>query len=288
VYGRPAIALPVPLAVEAHARKGGEGIQLVIPRWGLEQRVMPDQRQGVAATLNIILEALDVAGRPMFIEIMPYLPRAMGLGASAALAVAVIRAISDAFELGLTDDFVNQVAFECEKTAHGTPSGIDNTVATYGSSVQFETDGKTSRFKELRIPQALPLVIGITGEESLTAKTVSGVRAAWTERPERYEAIFDQIAELTKAGADAIEVANFNELGQVMNLCHGYLNALQLSTPALEAMIHIARDQGAVGAKLTGGGGGGSMVALCPDSQEQVAEAMRTAGFKALPVTVAG
>ncbi len=288
VYGRPAIALPVPLAVEAHARQGGDGIQLVIPRWGLEQRVMPDQRQGVAATLNVILKALNLRGRSMFIEIMPHLPRAMGLGASAALAVAVIRAISDAFELGLTDDFVNQVAFECEKTAHGTPSGIDNTVATYGASVQFQIDGGTPRFKELRIPQALPLVIGVTGEESLTAKTVAGVRAAWTERPERYEAIFDQIADLTAAGADAIAAANFNELGQVMNLCHGYLNALQLSTPALEAMIHIARDQGASGAKLTGGGGGGSMVALCPDSQERVAEAMRTAGFKALSVTVGG
>ena len=288
VYGRPAIALPVPLAVEAHVRKGGDGVQLVIPRWGLEQRVAPDQRQGVSATLNIILEALDVVGQPMLIEVMPHLPRAMGLGASAALAVAVIRAIGDAFELGLTDDFVNKVAFKCEKTAHGTPSGIDNTVATYGSSVQYQTDGKTPRFKELRIPQALPLVIGMTGEESLTAKTVASVRAAWTEYPERYEAIFDQIADLTSAGADAIAAANFNELGQVMNLCQGYLNALQLSTPALEALIHIARDQGACGAKLTGGGGGGSMVALCPDSQEQVAEAMRTAGFKALSVTVGG
>ena len=288
VYGRPAIALPVPLAVEAHVRQGGDGVRLVIPRWGLEQRVAPEQQQGVSGTLNIILEALGVAGRPMLIEVMPHLPRAMGLGASAALAVAVIRAIGDAFKLDLMDDFVNQVAFECEKTAHGTPSGIDNTVATYGSSVQFQTDGETPHFKELRIPQALPLVIGITGEESLTAKTVAGVRAAWTEYPERYEAIFDQIADLTTAGADAIAAANFTELGQVMNLCHGYLNALQLSTPALEALIHIARDNGASGAKLTGGGGGGSIVALCPDSQEQVAEAMRTAGFKALSVTVGG
>ena len=288
VYGRPAIALPVPLAVEAHVRKGGDGVQLVIPRWGLEQRVAPDQRQGVSATLNIILEALGVAGRSMLIEVMPHLPRAVGLGASAALAVAVIRAIGDAFELGLTDDFVNQVAFECEKTAHGTPSGIDNTVATYGSSVQYQKDGDTPRFKELRIPEALPLVIGMTGEESLTAKTVAAVRAAWTEYPERYEAIFDQIADLTRAGTDAVAAANFSELGQVMNLCQGYLNALQLSTPALEALIHIARDHGAAGAKLTGGGGGGSMVALCPDNQEQVAEAMRTAGFKALPVTVGG
>ena len=288
VYGRPAIALPVPLAVEAHVRKGGDGVQLVIPRWGLEQRVAPDQRQGVSATLNIILEALGVTGQSMLIEVMPHLPRAVGLGASAALAVAVIRAIGDAFELGLTDDFVNQVAFECEKTAHGTPSGIDNTVATYGSSVQYQTDGKTPRFNELRIPEALPLVIGMTGEESLTAKTVAAVRAAWTEYPERYEAIFDQIADLTRAGTDAVAAANFSELGQLMNLCHGYLNALQLSTPALEALIHIARDHGALGAKLTGGGGGGSMVALCPDNQEQVAEAMRTAGFKALPVTVGG
>ena len=288
VYGRPAIALPVPLAMEAHVRKGGDGVQLVIPRWGLEQRVAPDQRQGVSATLNIILDALGVGGRSMLIEVMPHLPRAMGLGASAALAVAVVRAIGDAFELGLTDDFVNQVAFECEKTAHGTPSGIDNTVATYGASVQYQTDGMTPHFKELRIPEPLPLVVGMTGEESLTAKTVARVRTAWTENPERYEAIFDQIADLTLAGADAIASAQFNELGQVLNLCHGYLNALQLSTPALEALIHIARDHGACGAKLTGGGGGGSVVALCPDSQEQVAEAMRTAGFKALSVTIGG
>ena len=71
-----------------------------------------------------------------------------------------------------------------------------------------------------------------------------------------------------------------------MNLCHGYLNALQLSTPELEALIHIARDHGALGAKLTGGGGGGSMIALCPDSQEEVAQAMQAAGFKTLQVTV--
>ena len=288
VYGRPAIALPVPLAVEARVRKGGDGVQLVIPRWGLEQRVAPDQRQGVSATVNTILEALGVSGRSMLIEVMPHLPRAMGLGASASLAVAVIRAVGDAFELGLKDDFVNQVAFECEKAAHGTPSGIDNTVATYGSSVQYQNEGESPRFKALRMPEPLPLVVGMTGKESLTAQTVAQVRAAWTEHPKRYEALFDQIAELTLAGADAIATANFSELGQLMNLCHGYLNALQLSTPDLEALIHVARDHGAVGAKLTGGGGGGCMVALCPDSQEQVAEAMRAAGFEALAVTVGG
>lgn len=285
VYGRPAIALPVHLAVEAHVRKGGDGVQLIIPRWGLEQRVRPDQDQGLNGTMNTILKALGLTGRPMLIEVMPHLPRAVGLGASAALAVAVIRALSDAFSLRLTDEFVNNLAFECEKDAHGTPSGIDNTVATYGTAVKYQNTGQ-ARFEELHMPQPLPLVVGVTGKESLTAQTVAQVRRAWQSHPERYEGIFDQIAGLTEAGVAAIAAANFAELGQLMNLCHGYLNALQLSTPNLEALIHIARENGALGAKLTGGGGGGSMIALCPDSQEQVAGAMRAAGFQALQATI--
>ena len=285
VYGRPAIALPVHLAVEAHVHEGGDGVRLIIPRWGLEQRVRPDQAPGVSGIMTTILEALGLAGRSMLIEVMPHLPRAMGLGASAALAVAVVRAISDAFKLRLTDEFINQLAFECEKAAHGTPSGIDNTVATYGASLKYRNAGRPL-FQELRIAEPLPLVVGMTGKESLTAQTVAYVRTAWQSHRERYEGIFDQIGELTEAGAEAIASANFAELGQLMNLCHGYLNALQLSTPELEALIHIARDHGALGAKLTGGGGGGSMIALCPDSQEEVAQAMQAAGFKTLQVTV--
>ena len=102
----------------------------------------------------------------------------------------------------------------------------------------------------------------------------------------RYEAIFDQIAALTRAGVDALRDGQFQELGELMNLCHGYLNALQLSTPELEELVHIAREQGALGAKLTGGGGGGSMIALCPDSQDAVAAAMERAGYRSLKVTV--
>jgi hydroxymethylglutaryl-CoA reductase len=71
-----------------------------------------------------------------------------------------------------------------------------------------------------------------------------------------------------------------------MNLCQGYLNALQVSSPELEELIHIARMNGAIGAKLTGGGGGGSIVALCPGEQESVAAAMQRAGYRALTVTV--
>ncbi|MCZ6657585.1 MAG: hydroxymethylglutaryl-CoA reductase, partial [Gammaproteobacteria bacterium] len=87
-------------------------------------------------------------------------------------------------------------------------------------------------------------------------------------------------------GVDALSAGHFQELGELMNLCQGYLNALQLSTPELEDLIHIARENGALGAKLTGGGGGGSMIAICPDCQDAVAEAMEAAGYKTFSVTV--
>lgn len=293
VYGRPAIALPIPLAVEALVRKGGNGIDLVIPRWGLEQKVKSGSGQGLSGILYYILEQLELEKDSMTIEVIPHVPRAMGLGGSSALAVAIIRAVDDAFALKLGSEHINRLAYECEKAAHGTPSGIDNTIATYGSPLLFqrnatqdsESGGANARFDTLSIAEPVPLVIGITGRESLTANTVARVRHAWETHQTRYDGIFDQIAALTRAGVDALKDGHWRELGELMNLCHGYLNALQLSTPELEELVHIARANGALGAKLTGGGGGGSMIALCPDSQDEVAAAMEAAGYKTLRVT---
>lgn len=292
VYGRPALALPIPLAVEALVRKGGEGINLIIPRWGLEQKIRPAKGQGLAGILHTVLEQLGLAEQAMTIEVIPHVPRAMGLGGSAALAVAVIRALDRAYGLKLADGAVNALAFACEQAAHGTPSGIDNTVATYGMPLIYQRDdvdpasSSPGRFQELRLTAPVPLVIGITGRESLTANTVARVRQAWETHKSRYDALFDQIAGLTRAGAEALQDGNFRELGELMNLCHGYLNALQLSTPELEELVHVAREHGALGAKLTGGGGGGSMIALCPDTQDEVAAAMERAGYQSLKVTV--
>ncbi|MEM8766657.1 MAG: hydroxymethylglutaryl-CoA reductase, degradative [Pseudomonadota bacterium] len=293
VYGRPAIALPIPLAVEALVRKGGSGIDLVIPRWGLEQKVMAGSGQGLSGILYYILEQLELDQEDMTIEVIPHVPRAMGLGGSSALAVAIIRSVDAAFSLGLSSDRINSLAYECEKAAHGTPSGIDNTIATYGTPLLYQrnatdddaTGDADARFDTIKLGEPVPLVIGITGRESLTANTVARVRQAWETHQPRYDGIFDQIATLTRHGVDALKDGHFRELGELMNLCHGYLNALQLSTPELEELVHIARANGALGAKLTGGGGGGSMIALCPDSQDQVAAAMEAAGYKTLRVT---
>ncbi len=217
----------------------------------------------MAGILAMLLHELKLDDRTIDIEVFPHIPRAMGLGGSAALAVAIVRSLDLRFALEpLGSERVNALAFECEKAAHGTPSGVDNTVATYGQMLLY-CNASRPRFSTLATKVPLPIVIGISGKESLTANNVAQVRAAWQRQPARYEALFDQIDRLALAGVDALRAGDLIELGELMNLNHGLLNALQLSTPELEDMIHVARRAGAVGAKLTGGGGGGSMIALC-------------------------
>ena len=287
VYGRPAIALPIPLAVEASVRSGksGEGVRIIISRWGLEQKVK-ENAQGFAGILSNILKKMGLEQRDMEIDVFPNVPKAMGLGGSSALAVAIIRALDYQYKTKLTDDQINSLAYECEIAAHGTPSGVDNTVATFGSPLHYQKIDETPKFEEIALGQPIDLVIGITGKESLTAETVARVRKAWLQSPQRYESLFDQIALLTTSGLECLHTGKLNELGELMNLCHGYLNALQLSTPELEELIHIARTHGALGAKLTGGGGGGSMIALCQENKEQIETAMNEAGYQTLSCNI--
>ncbi|MBV1907118.1 MAG: hydroxymethylglutaryl-CoA reductase, degradative [Pseudomonadales bacterium] len=286
VYGRHAIATPIPLAIEARVKDASDGVHLLIPRWGIEQRLksLQEHPQGIEAILATLLKTLELEDRSMEIEIFPNIPRAMGLGGSSALAVALIRALESHFNLNLNDKTINALAFECETAAHGTPSGVDNTIATYGKTLLFR---KTHEFEfsELIPGAEVPLVIGISGRESLTAGMVGKVRSAWQNQPQRYENLFDRIEELTLAGAEAIRCGDLADLGETMNLCHGILNGLQLSTPQIEELVHLCRENGALGAKLTGGGGGGSMIALCPQPGPVVA-AIESAGYQALTVTI--
>ncbi|MGY6630286.1 MAG: hydroxymethylglutaryl-CoA reductase, degradative [Wenzhouxiangella sp.] len=289
VYGRRAIAVPIPLAIQARIEDTREGVELIIPRWGVEQRVDFNAKRPASFTRSLasLIEELGLAGRGMRIEIFPNVPRAMGLGGSAALAVAVIRAMNLHFGLGLDDERVNALAYECEKVAHGTPSGLDNTLATWGQATLFRTGDSPLR-QVIEVPEPMPIVIGMSGVESLTARTVARVREAWQRNPALYERLFDEVDLLVDQGLTALAGSDYDTLGELMNVCQGLLNAMQVSSPELEQLIQVARRHGALGAKLTGGGGGGSIIALCPDNSAAVARAIREAGFHALEVTIGG
>ena len=287
VYGRHAIAAPIPLAIKALVEDCEEGIHLLIPRWGVEYRLAsnPNDRRSFERPAGVVLDQLGLSGRAMRIEVFPEVPRSMGLGGSAAMAVAIVRALDKHFKLGLSDDEVNRLAFESEKVAHGSPSGLDNTLACYGRALVFRP-GDPPLVEPLNIREPIPAVIGMTGYEGLTAKTVGRVREAWQQDKKLYERIFDQIDALTLRGVQAIQDNDLATLGELMNICQGMLNALQVSTPELEKLVDIARENGALGAKLTGGGGGGSIVAIADGDTDAIVEAIRAAGFQAMPISL--
>ncbi len=287
VYGKRAIAAPVPLAVHSKVVDTDDGVWIVMPRWGVEQRLHdnPRNRSSIEETGALILDELGLKDRTMRIEVFSEIPRAMGLGGSAALAVAIIRALDAHYELGLSDDDVNRYAYRAEQVAHGTPSGIDNTVATFGRPILYRA-GTPPEIEDLYFAQPIRFVIGITGAESLTARTVARVRAAREKNRPVIDRVFRGIDALTGQALAAIKRYDLERLGDLMNVCHGLLNSLQVSSWELEELIQIAREHGALGAKLTGGGGGGSMIALCPDNAEQVIQAMNAGGYQAFEVSV--
>ncbi len=232
-----------------------------------------------------MLRELGLTDRPMRIEVFSEMPRAMGLGGSAAVAVAIIRAIDRHFSLELSDDEVNKLAYQCECVAHGTPSGIDNTVATFGQPLVYRR-GDPPEIHSLRFPEPLTFVIGLTGVESLTAKMVARVRDGRHRNRDVYDTMFKGIDAVTGQALDAIKRFDLERLGELMNVCQGLLNGIQVSSWELEELIQISRENGALGAKLTGGGGGGSMIALCPDNAADVMDAMQDAGYQSMEVLI--
>lgn len=293
VYGRHAIACPIPLTMRALVEDVDHGVQLLIPRWGVEYELAkpPEQRRSFEKAAGRILDELGLSNRGIRIEVFPDVPRGMGLGGSAALAVAIVRALDLHFKLGLNNEEVNRLAYLSEEVAHGSPSGIDNTLATFGKPLVYRKDNPPM-VELLNIPQPMSLVVGMTGTQGLTAKTVGAVRAARERMPKAYEKIFDDIDSLALQAVTAIQENRLDSLGELMNINQGLLNALQVSTPELERLVNIARVAGALGAKLTGGGGGGAIVALCGSGTDNVSADVRAAiqdsGYETLVFTIGG
>ena len=280
VYDRHALALPLEMAVSATVVEAKGGIKISVPDWDFEQTFTIKQPpKGAAAAVVLIMRQLGLQDRGFFIRVRSRIPPAMGLGSSAALAVAIIRAFDTLLGLKLDNAAVDKMAFDCEKLAHGTPSGIDNNIATYGEPVLFSKTSGT-RTKPISLTEAPPIVVASSGSRGITRDQVAGVRSRYDKNKQLYETIFNEIDEISLAGAHALKSCDYDILGSLMNVCHGYLNALQVSTPELEKMIQIARSNGASGAKLTGAGGGGSIVALCPDKESEVARALHEAGYQ--------
>ena len=240
-------------------------------------------------SINRILKKMniDLSKKGIEITLDGNLYCASGIGASAASCVAIARALSDHYDLNLSDEEINEIAYEGERGYHGTPSGIDNTASTFGGLIWFEK-GENNVIEKIVPPNPIEIVMGDTGKVADTTAAVAGVRARKEKNPEKYKEIFDRADNIAYLAKDAIQDEDFKELGKLMNENHKLLQQIEVSSRELDFMVKLARDQGALGAKLTGGGLGGNIIALTPsrDLQDDVANAIEKEGFQTLKTVI--
>lgn len=291
VYGQPAIAVPVQqVAAKAFAkpllRAESGTIRIQADAVGLDADLSNlDDTNPIAAAVRLTLQEIGVK-RPsaLHLKISSTIPVAAGLGSGAAVSVAVIRAISAFMGKPLQNDRVSALAFEVEKLHHGTPSGVDNTVVTYAQPVYFV---KGQPLQTFNVGKPFTLLIGDTGIASPTRIAVGDVRTAWQADAAYYDALFAKVGAIVEEARRAIESGDNAALGPLMNENHALLREIGVSSPELDRLVDAARSAGASGAKLSGGGRGGNMIAMVDDaSVAPVTDALTSAGAKSVISTV--
>jgi mevalonate kinase len=232
---------------------------------------------------NFLFLARDSPFPDLEIKITSTIPVASGLGSGAAVTVALTRALASHLNYLITDEEVNAFTYEIEKLHHGTPSGIDNTVVTYARAVYFVKDQPLEIFK---VGAPFTIVIADTGISAPTKESVGDVRRLWMNDKPRWESVFDKIGEISFTARRAIEAGRPELLGELMNENHALLQTLTVSSPELDKLVEAALHGGALGAKLSGGGRGGNMIALVePEKAETVSLALKEAGARNTIIT---
>jgi len=242
--------------------------------------------------LDLLLDYFKIPrdGGSISITLSGDLVCASGVGASAALAASIVRAISDHKNLGLSDEEVNDAAYKAEEAGSGTPSGIDNTCSVYGGFILFtkNLEGGPNDIKTLSVDKPLDIVMASSGITQTTKEVVDDVRRLRGENPTQYERIWSDYRALVDEGVGAIKEGNVESLGELMSGNQRLLAEMTLSCPQVEEIISAATSAGALGAKLTGTGRGGSVIALTPGEalQDKVSKAIEDKGYTTLKTSI--
>ncbi len=294
VYHRPAIAVPVTQVrakATVMANPAGPTGEVWIDARDIELSArlsdLPDDHPFTIA-IQGVMEQMGIARLPALrLQVRSTIPIASGLGSGAAVSAAIARALSSFLGQSLSDEQVSAVAFRVDQKYHGTPSGVDNTVIAYAQPVYFV---RGQPFERLIVHEPFTVVIGNTGISSPTGAVVADVRSRWQADSDHYEALFDAIGEVACQARYLIEQGPAEKLGMLMNQNQELLQALDVSSPELDRLVMAARQAGALGAKLCGGGRGGNMLALAPSVRaENIAEGLRAAGaVNTITTTVGG
>ncbi len=287
VHGVPGIVSAIDATNDAEVNKTAKSITVEDVRKTAKGYAEEKKAQQLES-IDRILRAMGIEPKTVAFDIVlrGTLPGFSGLGASAASSVAITRAIAQEYGIKLTDERVNEIAYEAEKAYAGTPSGIDNTAATFGGLLWFQKNmrGGANTIERLRLKEPVEIIIGSTGVVANTKAMVEGVTDRKKKHPEKYDALFEQAEALALIARKTLLDFDLKKVGELMNYNHRLLQEIEVSHEKLDYLVDIARDNGAFGAKLTGGGGGGCMTALTPgrELQETVAVAIEKQGYEVL------
>ena len=291
VYKLPAIASAIHSSTTAEVKPwAGKGSKLNDLRNATEgykkkkEGQQKDSLEYIFKKMNI-----DVSKTPLEITLAGNLVAMSGIGASAANCVAIARAINELFDMNLSEEEINEVAYEGEKGYHGTPSGIDNTVSTYGTLLWYKK-GEQITMDKINTKEKVEIVIADTGIPADTIAVVADVKKNKEENPEKFEKIFKEYEVLVKKAKNSLMNGDWKEAGKLMNENHELLRRITVCSDKSDELVDIARKNGAFGAKTSGTGRGGVIVALTPgkDVQEKVAIALKKKSSLVVTTTIGG
>ena len=288
VYGRPAIAVPVTeVQAQATVEPASDGHGVVIDAPDLNRRLAVREAgdgDPLARIVRLALQAIHVQGAPdLTITVTSTVPIARGMGSGAAVSTAIVRALAGHYGRWLSSRDISDLVYQTELIYHGTPSGIDNTVVAFEKPVYFVKDVSCELFW---VGRPFLLAVADTGIESPTREVVGDLRRRYRAGPEMYDLLFDRAGQIALAARTAIEQGEIETLGPLLDENHSMLQAMGVSCPELDRLVIAAREGGALGAKLSGAGWGGNMIALVTgETKGQVDLALRLAGAVRVIVT---
>jgi mevalonate kinase len=291
VYGRPAIAVPVTdVQAEACVEPGeaGQGVVVVAPDLGRRIALREAaEDEPLARIVHLTLGVVKAEPDPdLTITVTSTVPVARGMGSGAAVSTAVVRALSQHFDCWLASRAISDLVFQTEVLYHGTPSGIDNTVISFEKPIYYVKD---EGWEVFWVGAPFLLAIADTGVGSSTKEVVADLRRRNRAEPARYAPVFDRIGEIVDAARISIEQGQAGTMGRLMDENHVLLQRLGVSCPELDQLVAAARSGGALGAKLSGAGWGGNVIALVTEGcRGQVDMMLRLAGATRVVITKVG
>jgi mevalonate kinase len=268
VYGKPAIALPFPSIEVSATIEGIPGVNMIAcDYYDGPLSAIPKKMFGIAACIKETLRVLNKPDNGLLIRLCSTIPLGRGLGSSTAVALAIVRGLFAYFEHQVEQAELMALVHIAEKHAHGNPSGIDMAAVSSEQPIWFQ---KGEEIQSLQIGAHFFLVVADSGRIGGTKDAVKGVKEKYQLNPEKTQDTLNRLEKITYEVRDALFMGQLKLIGSLLNLAQEELKTLGVSDAGLNKLIDAARNAGALGAKLTGGGLGGCVLALVQTEEQAI------------------